>query len=173
MSKSKLIYTPSDYDDHMVLKPSAGMILTFFVGIRHFALILLPALMSLKGRGSGPDLSFLDHLVSPVLLVGDLFMLPVLLAWAKRTPNASKIWERIWRNGKFLMLAAFLIQSLAFAYLSVIPEISSISSGKRLSLFPFYYLFLTLIFIYYISASQRIKDVFGDWPQKNHQKIKG
>jgi hypothetical protein len=44
MSKSKLTYTPSDYDDNMVLKPSTGMILTFFVGIRHFALILLPAI---------------------------------------------------------------------------------------------------------------------------------
>jgi hypothetical protein len=166
----QIIYTPDDYDQHMALKPSTGMIVTFFIGIRHFALILLPAIMSIKSRGGGPDLSYLDHLVSPALLVGDLFMLPVLLAWVKRTPNASKIWERIWGNGKFLMLAAFLIQSLAFTYLSVIPEISSLSSGKPLSLFPFYYLFLTLIFVYYISASQRIKDVFADWPQKTAQK---
>lgn len=163
----QIIYTPNDYDEHMALKPSMGMILTFFIGIRHFALILLPAIMSIKSRGGGPDLSYLDHLVSPALLVGDLFMLPVLLAWVKRTPNASKIWERIWGNGKFLMLAAFLIQSLAFTYLSVIPEISSLSLGRRPSLFPFYYLFLTLIFVYYISASKRIKDVFSEWPKPN------
>jgi hypothetical protein len=166
----KIIYTPDDFDEHMALKPSTGMIVTFFIGIRHFALVLLPAIMSIKSRGSGPDLSFMEHLVSPGLLLGDLFVLPLLLAWARRTPNASKIWEKIWRNGKPLMLAAFLIQSLAFTYLSVIPEISSLSSGKPLSLFPFYYLFLTLIFVYYISASQRIKDVFADWPQKTAQK---
>jgi len=171
--KNKNIYTPDDFDEFMSLKPSAGMVFTFFVGIRHFALILLPAITNLKSRGGGPDLSFMEHLVSPGLLLGDLFVLPLLLAWAKRMPNASKIWERIWRKGKFLMLVAFLIQSLTFTYLSVIPEISNLSSGKRLSLFPFYYLFLTLIFIYYISASQRIKDVFADWPQKNHPRRKG
>jgi hypothetical protein len=70
------------------------------------------------------------------------------------------------------MLAAFLIQSLAFTYLSVIPEISGLSSGRQPSLFPFYYLFLNLIFVYYILASHHIKDVFTDWPQKNHTKTK-
>jgi hypothetical protein len=166
----KMTYTPDDYDEHMALKPSAAMVLTFFIGIRHFALILLPALMSIKSRGSGPDLSFMEHLVSPGLLLGDLFILPLLLAWAKRTPDSSKIWESIWRKGKLLLLVSFLLQAIAFTYLSVIPEITRLSTGNRISLFPFYYLFLTLIFVYYISASQRIKDVFADWPKKNTRK---
>jgi cytochrome b561 len=163
----KIIYTPDDYDEHMVLKPSVGMIVTFFIGIRHFALILLPALMSFKSRGGGPDLSFMEHLVSPGLLLGDLLILPLLLAWAKRTPNSSKTWQKIWAKGRTLLLLAFIIQSAVFTYLSVIPAIYSFSSSNRITLFPFYYLFLTLIFIYYIWASQRIKDVFSEWPQPN------
>jgi len=164
----KLIYTPDDYDDHMSLKPSVGMILTFFVGIRHFALILLPALIKIKSRSSGPDLDFLEQLVSPALLLGDLLILPVLLAWARRTPDSGLLWQKIWKNGRLLLLAAFAIQAIAFTYLSVIPEI--ISYSNHFSLFPFYYLFLTLIFIYYIWASQRVKDVFADWPNKNNKK---
>ena len=164
------IYTPDDYDEHMALKPSAGMILTFFIGIRHFALILLPSLMSIKSRGSGPDLSFMEHLVSPGLLLGDLFVLPLLIAWTKRTPDSSKNWQKIWAKGRTLLLLAFIIQAAVFTHLSVIPEIYSSSSSNRITLFPFYYLFLTLIFIYYIWASQRIKDVFAEWPEKKSTK---
>jgi hypothetical protein len=165
--KNKNIYTPDDFDGSMSLKPSAGMIFTFFVGIRHFALILLPAITNLKSRGGGPDLSFMEHLVSPGLLLGDLFVLPLLLAWARRTPDSSEIWQKIWAKGRTLLLLAFIIQATVFTHLSVIPEIYSFSSSNRITLFPFYYLFLTLIFIYYIWASQRIKDVFAEWPQSN------
>jgi hypothetical protein len=165
--KNKNIYTPDDFDGFMSLKPSAGMVFTFFVGIRHFALILLPAITNLKSRGGGPDLSFMEHLVSPGLLLGDLFVLPLLLAWARRTPDSSEIWQKIWAKGRTLLLLAFIIQATVFTHLSVIPEIYSFSSSNRITLFPFYYLFLTLIFIYYIWASQRIKDVFAEWPQSN------
>jgi len=167
----KSLYTPDDYDQNMCLKPSFGMALTLFIGIRHIVMALVPIILEM--RNSDSNMSFISDLASPIFIAGDLSALAVIIAWSRRMPNASKIWERIWRKGKLLLLVSFLIQAIAFTYLSVIPEISNLSSGKRLSLFPFYYLFLTLIFIYYISASQRIKDVFADWPQKNHPRTKG
>jgi uncharacterized membrane protein len=140
-------------------------------GIRHFILVLIPIFTSLKGNNSiHSDLS--STLFSPEMLLGDLVILPLLIAWGRRIPEAKRHWKKIWNNGRVILTVGFLIQIILLLITGLLPNINSGFSHNHIVPATIAYMIFNAILVVYIWRTQRIKDVFMEWPEKEDKEIK-
>lgn len=157
------MYTPDDYDRYSSLKPSFGLYLTLFFGIKNVLLILIPFVASIKRKVQ--HLDYLQDLVQPVMLVSDVIVLIVVIALIKRNPESNVFWKGVWQNGRLLINVA-LIYQLVMLGIQVLIEIGTDRYIQINTVMPmFYFMFITLLFILNLNTSKRIKDTFLDWPR--------
>jgi len=159
------MYTPDDYDRHSCLKPSVGLYVAILFSMKDVVLIIVEALSKLKAKGGPNRLEYFEQLVQPEMIIVNLLALLLLVSFMKRKPTEQGVWKKISSNGRKILLIAL---SLHFVILGIEQAISINEVyrwDKGISVQLIYMMFIDILFIAYVSTSQRIKDVFADWPK--------
>ena len=155
-------YTFSDYDKNVCLKPGFG----FWIAIIYFLRPFILAISSVQmGRGyknanvSGlKDMIYLDDFGFFIGCLAALPVIPVIIAYIKRNPEASDFIKKLWRNGvNFLTAAAVLNIIILF-----IPPRTGAS--YHITTLGWTQLTIAVGIIIFLNTSQRIKDTFADFP---------
>lgn len=151
-------YPPDRYNDDLILRvPPALWVVMFFL-VRHVILLGITFLPTM-----GEEVLMLRSLVRPWYLPADLLALPVLIAAARRRPEAGTILRLAWSRGAALLtLSALAFPILALARL--------VASGRPLSTgldAPLLVAILgSLGVIAYLRRSPLARDAFRDFPPR-------
>ena len=151
-----MLYPPSRYDEHLVLKVPATLWLTLAFLLRHLFLLGITCMPT-----TGDEIRVLRDLVQPEYLIADLIALPVLVVAARRRPQAPDWMRRVWPAGRALLSAsAALYLGLLTTHLarSGQPLIVAIDEAVVISAL------LNLAVIAYLWRSPLLRDLFKEFP---------
>ena len=160
------MYTPDDYDEYSCLKPSLGLYIAILFSMKDVVLIIVEALSKLKAKGGPNRLEYFEQLIQPEMIIVNIMALLVFVSFMKRRPTEQGFWKKVSAHGQNILLLALGLHLIILG----IEQFFSISDAYRwdkgISMPLFYMMFVDILFIAYVSTSQRIKDVFADWPGK-------
>jgi len=157
-------YTPDDFDKHSSLKPGMGLYLAILFAMKDIVLIIIEALSKLKAKGGTNSLAYFDQLIQPEMIIVNILGLLVFVSLIKRKPEEQGIWKKVFINGRITLLAALGLHLVILGIQQAISIGDAYRWDKGISTPLLYMLFVDLLFIAYVASSQRIKDVFSDWP---------
>ena len=160
----RLNYTPDDFDRHSSLKPGIGLYLAVLFAMKDIVLIIIEALSKLKAKGAANNLAYFDQLIQPEMILVNILALLVFVSLIKRKPEEQGFWKKISVNGRIILLAAMGIHLLILGIEQYIAVSEAYRWDKGFSAPILYMMFIDALFIAYVATSQRIKDVFADWP---------
>lgn len=151
-------YPAHCYTDNLVLRVPPALWLVMLFLVRHLVLLGITFLPTM-----GQEVLPLRDLVRPQYLIADLVALPVLIAAARRRPEAGWFWRAIWPHGRLLLTAS----ALAYPALAVG---RLLASGRPLALGidgPLLAgLVASLAVVVYLWRSPRVRDVFREFPKR-------
>lgn len=151
-------YPAHRYTEELVLRvpPALWVVMLFLV--RHLVLLGITFLPTM-----GREVLALRDLVQPHYLIADLIALPVLIAAARRRPEAGWVWRAVWPWGRAFLTAS----ALAFPALTVG---RLLTSGRPLALgidgLLLASLFASLTVVAYLWRSPLARDVFREFPKE-------
>lgn len=156
MSTKKFKYDFLRYNRHHVLRPGSGVILILCFLIKDVFLIGIVGASLLRGGGS--ESTELRNLIHPVFFFSSLPALAIFYALGMRQPSAGKLVRLIWKNGRYLILAAaslyvFLLSHIHRYDLSKFGILDGIVIG------------LNVLIVGYVFTSPFIKDLFSEFPE--------
>ncbi len=161
------LYTFSDYDKYMSLKPDFEMWLIMVYFLRPFIMMISTIQM---GRGAKSDsVSGLKDLVYPNdfgLFIAFLATIPVILlliAYMKRKPGASELVRKIWRNGRNLLVVTAALNVIII----FVPFLLDLTHS--INMLGWAQLAIAIFIIFYLYKTQRVKDVFADFPKDDSE----
>jgi len=157
-------YDLDDYDSNHTLKPGTFLALIAIYSSRYILYGPLSLLAGKKGRGSPGaemDLSFLK-LESPMELIMCVPSILVIYAMMRRKPEAPQRVRAIWKNGRWLLLAATALH-LGFLLFNVFV------AGRPIVTITIISGFIDLYIIHYLFRSTRVRDVFSMFPEEEQE----
>ena len=155
------LYSFSDYDKYMSLKPDLEVWLIIAYFLRPFILKISTIQMG-RGAKSG-SVSGLKDLVYPNdfgFFIAFLATIPVLMlvfAYAKRKPGASGLVRNIWHKGRMLLIVTAVL-NLVIIFVPFVVDLT-----YRINMLGWAQLAIAVFIIYYLYATQRVKDTFADF----------
>ena len=157
------LYTFSDYDKYMSLKPDFEMWLIMVYFLRPFIMKISTIQM---GRGAKSDsVSGLKDMVYPNdfgFFIAFLATVPVILllfVYVKRKPGASQWVRKIWRHGKTLLIVTAVL-NVAIIFVPFLLDLT-----HSINMLGWAQLAIALFIIFYLYTTKRVKDVFADFPK--------
>lgn len=157
------VYSFSDYDKYMSLKPDFEMWLIIVYFLRPYIMKISTIQM---GRGAKSDsVSGLKDLVYPNdfgFFVAFLATIPVLLllfAYMKRKPGAAAWVRKVWQNGRALLIITAVLNVIIIFVpflLDLTHSINMLGWGQ---------LAIALYILFYLYTTQRVTDTFADFPK--------
>jgi hypothetical protein len=157
------LYSFSDYDKYMSLKPGLEVWLMIAYFLRPFILKISTIQMG-RGAKSG-SVSGLKDLVYPNdfgFFIAFLATIPVLIlvfAYAKRKPGASGLVRKIWHKGRMLLIVTAVL-NLIIIFVPFLVDLT-----YRMNMLGWVQLAIAVYIIFYLYATQRVKDTFADFPK--------
>lgn len=157
------LYSFSDYDKYMSLKPGLEVWLMIAYFLRPFILKISTIQMG-RGAKSG-SVSGLKDLVYPNdfgFFIAFLATIPVLIlvfAYAKRKPGASGLVRKIWHKGRMLLIVTAVL-NLIIIFVPFLVDLT-----YRINMLGWVQLAIAVYIIFYLYATQRVKDTFADFPK--------
>ena len=157
------LYSFSDYDKYMSLKPDLEVWLIIAYFLRPFIMKISTIQMGL-GAKSG-SVSGLKDLVYPNdfgFFIAFLATIPVLIlvfAYAKRKPGASGLVRKIWHKGRMLLIVTAVL-NLIIIFVPFLVDLT-----YRINMLGWAQLAIAGYIIYYLYTTQRVKDTFADFPK--------
>lgn len=150
-----IVYGFDDYDQHGSLRVSGWMWFWLIYSLRH-AIMWLGLSIS-----HTPDMIY-DLTVEThwAYLICGLPVAMVLADAGFRLPDAGRYARWIWKNGRWFMSAAILLHVAIAVGLGMMKPEWTVSIGQMM-IFA-----LDALGLHYIIKSQRVKDVFADFPAK-------
>ena len=159
------MYTPDDYDENSCLKPSKGLYIAILFAMKDVVLIIVEALSKLKAKGGPNRLEYFEQLVQPEMILVNILAVLLFVALMKRKPTEQGFWKKISTNGRKILLVALGLHLMILAFEQYISIREAYRWDKGVSAPILYLMFVDALFISYVATSQRIKDVFADWPK--------
>jgi hypothetical protein len=151
-------YPAHRYTDDLVLRVPPALWLAMLFLVRHLVLLGITFLPT-----TGQEILFLRGLVRPEYLAADLIALPVLIAAARRRPEAGRAWRSVWPLGRTLLT----LSALAFPVLAIG---RFLATGRPLPLGidgPLLAsLLASLALVAYLWRSPLARDVFREFPRE-------
>jgi hypothetical protein len=156
------VYPFSAYDKYMSLKFDTNMWLVIVYFLHPYILKISTIQM---GRGARSDsVAGLKNLIYPddfgffLAFVASIPVLVVVVAYARRKPDAPQWVRSIWRNGRNLMLVAAVL-SIVVVFIPFLAELS-----HSIPVYGWGQLAVAAGIIYYLFTSTRVADTFADFP---------
>ena len=160
-----MLYTPDDYNRYDVLVTPFFLIVIIGYLIKQYILVALPFFAQLPWLGLAlkPIVYWIpkEQAVDGLLLFTCLPAFLVFISLLKRTPQAGTFLRYSWYYGRYLLLS-----SASLEIIILISEI--ILKWQKINDLILLFIYLDLICIFTLVRSQRIKDVFAQFPHKNH-----
>jgi len=160
------MYTPDDYDEYSCLKPSLGLYIAILFAMKDVVLIIVEALSKLKAKGSPHRLEYFEQLVQPEMIIVNILALLLFISLMKRKPTEQGLWKKISTHGQKVLLVALGLHLVILGIEQAISINDAYRWDKGVSTPLLYMMFVDFLFITYVATSQRLKDVFSDWPDK-------
>jgi len=157
-------YTPDDFDENSCLKASVGLYISILYAMKDVVLIVIEALSKLKAKGGPNRLEYFEQLVQPEMIIVNILAALLFVSFMKRKPTEQGIWKKISSNGREILLMALALHMVILGIEQAVSINSAYRWDKGISAPLLYMMFIDILFITYVSTSQRIKDVFADWP---------
>ena len=157
-------YTPDEFDKYSCLKPGIGIYVAILYAMKDVVLIVVEALSKLKAKGGTNSLAYFEQLIQPEMILVNILALLVFVSLIKRKPEEQGFWKKISVNGRIILLAAMGIHLLILGIEQYVAVSEAYRWDKGVSAPILYMMFIDALFIAYVATSQRIKDVFADWP---------
>ena len=158
------MYTPDDYDEYSCLKPTMGIYLAILFAMKDVVLIIVEALSKLKAKGGPNRLDYFEQLVQPEMVIVNILSLLVFITFMKRKPTEQGFWKKISAKGRMILLVALGLHIVILGVEQYVSISDAYRWDKGISLPILYMMFIDALFIAYVATSQRLKDVFADWP---------
>ena len=156
------VYPFSAYDKYMSLKLDSNMWLVIVYFLHPYLLKISTFQM---GRGPKSDsVSGLKNLIYPddfgffLAFVASIPVLLLMVAYAKRKPDAAQWVRTIWRNGRNLMAIAAVL-SVIVVFVPFLAELS-----HSIPVYGWGQLAVAAGIIYYLFTCKRVADTFADFP---------
>jgi len=152
----KIVYVPDDYNQYNVLTVPAFLIVAIFYLLKYLFLILLPQLPII-----GNDLGYISQFmrVDGFLVLSSLPALLVFVSLFKRMPETGSTIRAIWKQGKYLLFASALLDIL----LLISYVLLEIREPDEVLVIVIY---LDAMLAGYFLRSQRISDLFSEFPEQ-------
>jgi len=157
------LYSFSDYDKYMSLKPGLEVWLIIAYFLRPFIMKISTIQMG-RGAKSG-SVSGLKDMVYPNdfgFFIAFLATIPVLIlvfAYAKRKPGASGLVRKIWHKGRMLLIVTAVL-NLIIIFVPFLVDLT-----YRINMLGWVQLAIAVYIIFYLYTTQRVKDTFADFPK--------
>jgi len=158
------MYTPDDYDEYSCLKPSKGLYIAILFAMKDVVLIIVEALSKLKAKGGPNRLEYFEQLVQPEMVIVNLLALLLFVSFIKRKPAEQGFWKKISAHGQKILIVALGLHLVILGIEQAISISDAYRWDKGISTPLLYMMFVDILFIAYVSTSQRIKDFFKEWP---------
>ena len=157
------VYSFKDYDKYLCLKPPVEFWLAAAFFLRPFILKISTIQMG-RGGSKAADVSLLYDIAYPdnfrffLAVLSTIPVVLLLVAFAKRKPDASELMRKLWRAGVTLMVVA--------AILNIVVLLLPIVLGKAhtIHLFGWVQLGIIALILGYLLKSPRLRDTFADYP---------
>lgn len=151
-------YPAHCYTDDLVLRVPPALWLVMLFLVRHLVLLGITFLPTM-----GQEVLPLRDLVQPQYLIADLIALPVLIAAARRRPEAGRAWRSVWPLGRTLLTASALVfPVLAIGRLLTTARPLALGiDGPLLAS-----LLASLAVVAYLWRSPLARDVFREFPRE-------
>jgi len=88
----------------------------------------------------------------------------VFISFMKRKPTEQGFWKKISANGRMILLVALGLHLMILGVEQYISISEAYRWDKGVSTPILYMMFIDALFIAYVATSQRIEDVFKEWP---------
>ncbi len=150
-------YSFEDYNEYNILKiPSLLIILNLYL-LKYFVIFILPMISKIPAAKT-----FAHEQFTVILLLPTIPAILVLVAMIQRVPESRyvKIVKRIWEVGHWLLLSGILLEI-------VILSLYILLDMKKLDETLLIFLYIDFMAIIYLLKSQRVQDVFADFPEKS------
>lgn len=153
-----MVYDIGDYNDDGALKVTPLMWLIMAYLSRHLLLLALSGFSTfMMSRRGFANIAFADFSGSPVFLLASLPAVVLFSAALLRSPASRSFVRTIWRNGRWFLAGAALIDLLlALQAWSVQP---SLINEWRIA-----FALLDIYILLYALLSRRLGDLFADFP---------
>jgi len=154
----KFIFSPTDFNEHHVLKAPSLFILVLLYLNKYFLLVVLPSI-------GGGDLSVVSKWfkIDALMMTSCLPALAVLIALLYRMPTAKEWAKTIWKNGLVLLLLSI---AMDFVILS-----TYIAIDKRiLDTGTIILLLIDAAIMAYLFRSPYLKEMFKEFPEESEKK---
>ncbi len=159
------VYPFSAYDKYMSLKLDSNMWLVIVYFLHPYLLKISTFQM---GRGPKSDsVSGLKNLIYPddfgffLAFVASIPVLLLMVAYAKRKPDAAQWVRTIWGNGRNLMATAAVL-SVIVVFVPFLAELS-----HSIPVYGWGQLAVAAGILYYLFTSKRVADTFADFPAES------
>ena len=156
------VYPFSAYDKYMSLKLDSNMWLVIVYFLHPYLLKMSTFQM---GRGPKSDnVSGLKNLIYPddfgffLAFVASIPVLLLMVAYAKRKPDAAQWVRTIWGNGRNLMATAAVL-SVIVVFVPFLAELS-----HSIPVYGWGQLAVAAGILYYLFTCKRVADTFADFP---------
>jgi hypothetical protein len=148
-------YRFEDYNQYNVLKIPLMLVLTSIYLLKQLVIFILPMISAIPVL-----VKFAHQHFTIALLLSSLPVIPVLIAMLMRAPKTKSTLIRwIWQNSRL-----FLLSSLALEILSIVLYV--VFEIKKFNEVSLIFLYIDAILIIYLFKSQRVRDVFAEFPDK-------
>jgi len=153
-------YPISSYNKYICLKANGLMITVGLYLLKPYILALV-SLTNRKDRTAIIDLFYPDKINVSFEAAASIPFLFLVYALTRRSPSASQIVQKIWRNGKQLIMAT------AFLQLCVTSAPLWLLVDNKMTLISWAQLSIYLLILVITPLSTYMKDCFSDFPEEN------
>ena len=146
-------YHWADYNEYLVLKVPRFLLLTMIYLLKHWVIFVLPLISQIPAL-----IQFAHTYFSLPLLLSSMPAIPLIISWLRRVPQTrSPLIRRIWQYGRLLLITSLMLELILIVLFYMIGQYKMDETWLL-------FLYLDLVFIIYVLKSQRVRDVFAEFP---------
>ncbi|EDN66238.1 membrane protein [Beggiatoa sp. PS] len=157
---TQIKYRFEDYNNYNVLKIPLTLVLTNLYLLKQIVIFVLPMISSI------PLLTkFAHEHFNLALLFSSIPAILVIISMIRRAPKTRlRLIRWSWHRGRFLLLSTLFLE-IGFIILYLILGITKFNEVTLI------FLYLDAVLIFYLMKSQRVRDVFAEFPTLEEKKI--
>lgn len=152
---TKFKYDHLRYNRYYVLKPNLLLLAIIAYLLKDVFIGLIVAASMFKARGG--DVGALVSISSPRMMFGAIPAVALFYALVNRTPDAGPRIRWIWRNGKHMILASVIANSILIL-------LSPTQLGSLAGMVLVGFLLINVVIVIYVYRSEMVSDVLAEFP---------
>lgn len=153
-------YGFEDYNEYNILKIPLSLVLVDLYLLKHFVFFVLPIISSIPFL-----VKFAHEQFHIALLFSGIPALLVFVSMLRRVPKTRSFMLRwLWQKGRLLLLLSLVLE-LGLLSLFIVLGMNALNEASLM------FLYLDVVFIFFMVKSQRVRDVFAEFPKYEQKQL--